>query len=282
MSAGEFPNRRGWLRNPWVHVALLFFLAFFVRLQHLSEAARSPFFPRLNFLADAVYYHKWAGEIAEGDLLGRKVFYLAPLYPYTRAIPFYLTRKAAPQDSAKEGPRFQYSDRTALTWQCVVGALSACLIYAIGSFLGGHWVGLLAGFLAAFYRMFIYFDALLMPSTQLLFVNLAAVLLLLHAGRKGNWLLWLGAGVFVGLAVLAKAPAFLFLPAGFFWIFFGIPGLSRRRRIRNFLLLSLPTVLMVATVTARNWVVAHDLVFLTANAGTNLYLGNHPEANGAH
>lgn len=281
MNSGKDPRRKGWLHNPWVQVGLIFFLAFFVRLQHLSEAARSPFFSRLNFLADAVYYHKWAKEIAEGDLLGKKVFYLAPLYPYTLAIPFYLTREPAPQAS-KDGPRFKYSDRSALTWQCAVGALNACLIYAIGFFLGGPWVGLLAGFLAVFYRMFIYFDALLMPSTQLLFVNLAAVLFLLHAGRKGSWFLWLGAGFSIGLAVLAKAPAVLFLPAGFFWIFFGLPGVPVRRRIRNLALLSLPPVLMVAAVTVRNWVVTRDLVFLTANAGTNLYLGNHPDANGAH
>jgi len=281
MKSGEFPRRRRWLHNPWVHVALIFLLAFFVRLQNLSETVHTPFFSRLNFLSDAVYYHKWAGEIAEGDLLGKKVFYLAPLYPYTLAIPFYLNRKPASQGS-KGGLAFQYSNRAALTWQCAVGALSACLIYAIGSFLGGPWVGLLAGLLAAFHRMFIYFDALLMPSSQLLFVNLAAVLLLLHAGRKGNWFWWLGAGVSIGLSVLAKAPAVLYLPAGFLWIFFGLPGVPRRRRIRNLVLLSLPPILMVATVTVRNWVVAHDLVFLTANAGTNLYLGNHPEANGAH
>src|SRR5262245_31399286 len=59
---------------------LVFLVALAVRLLHLWQIRRAPFFDVL--LGDARGYDAWAQQIAAGDWIGRDVFYQAPLYPY--------------------------------------------------------------------------------------------------------------------------------------------------------------------------------------------------------
>src|SRR5262245_37458863 len=58
----------------------VFLLAFSLRLVHVWQIRRSPFFDVL--LGDAHGYDEWARRIAAGEWIGRDVFYQAPLYPY--------------------------------------------------------------------------------------------------------------------------------------------------------------------------------------------------------
>jgi len=58
----------------------IFFVSLIVRLIHLFQIRRAPFFTLL--MGDAQSYHAWAQRIAAGDWIGTDVFYQAPLYPY--------------------------------------------------------------------------------------------------------------------------------------------------------------------------------------------------------
>ena len=60
--------------------AVVFAVALLLRLIHLWQLRRSPFFEVL--MGDAQSYHEWARRIAGGEWVGRDVFYQAPLYPY--------------------------------------------------------------------------------------------------------------------------------------------------------------------------------------------------------
>ena len=51
-----------------------------VRLIYIWQIRDSPFFDVL--MGDARRYDAWATQIASGDVMGREVFYQAPLYPY--------------------------------------------------------------------------------------------------------------------------------------------------------------------------------------------------------
>src|SRR5215831_9280054 len=62
----------------------IFCVALAVRLFHIWQIRRSPFFSML--LGDARGYDEWAQRIAAGDWIGRDVFYQAPLYPYTLGV----------------------------------------------------------------------------------------------------------------------------------------------------------------------------------------------------
>src|SRR5882672_5967160 len=64
----------------WAAAAAIFALALAVRLVHVWQIRRAPFFTVL--MGDARAYDAWAQRIAQGDWLGHDVFYQAPLYPY--------------------------------------------------------------------------------------------------------------------------------------------------------------------------------------------------------
>src|SRR5262245_6979622 len=66
------------IRHVWLVVVAL--LALSVRLWHLHQVSRAPFYDLL--LGDAAAYDTWARTIAYGNWIGDKVFYQAPLYPY--------------------------------------------------------------------------------------------------------------------------------------------------------------------------------------------------------
>ena len=59
---------------------VIFCVALAVRLIHIFQIKRSPFFDVL--LGDANGYDAWARRLADGDWIGTEVFYQAPLYPY--------------------------------------------------------------------------------------------------------------------------------------------------------------------------------------------------------
>src|SRR5437764_1002794 len=74
------PHRSAPVRGPAILFVTVFVVALAVRLAHLWAMRRSPFFDTL--LGDAHSYDAWGRQIAGGDLIGRDVFYQAPLYAY--------------------------------------------------------------------------------------------------------------------------------------------------------------------------------------------------------
>ena len=75
--SGDITDRRD--GRPWFALAI-FAVALLVRLVHVWQIRRSPFYATL--LGDSRGYDEWARQIAAGDWLGHEVFYQAPLYPY--------------------------------------------------------------------------------------------------------------------------------------------------------------------------------------------------------
>jgi hypothetical protein len=63
----------------WFATAI-FGVALVVRLVHVWQLRRSPFFSVL--MGDSRGYDEWARRIAGGEWIGKDVFYQAPLYPY--------------------------------------------------------------------------------------------------------------------------------------------------------------------------------------------------------
>jgi tetratricopeptide (TPR) repeat protein len=226
-------------------------------------------------MMDSQYYDKVAREIAEGDILGGEVFYMAPLYPYMMAIPYRLFRTTSLNGNHIYNVEiFRYI-------QCTLGAMSCILIYWIGTLLVGRWGGFLAGLMAAVYGVFIYHDGIIMPSTLILFLDLLAFLILVLAARYGSGPWWLTSGVFLGLCVLAHGTALLLFLGVLVWIWLGFPNVDfRTKRIRSLLLIA-GFIPIVSIVTLRNYVVGKDFVLLTSNVGKNLYIGNNPSANGS-
>ncbi len=244
----------------WRDAAIVFALALAVRLLHLWQLRRAPFFTLL--VGDARAYDAWARRLAAGDWLGGEVFYQAPLYPYLLGAWYALV-----------GP----GTLGVRLLQALLGALACALVTLAAGRLFGAAAGLAAGLLVAFHAPAIFFDALLQKAA--LDVLLVALLLLLVAlliervGAARSF--WTGAAL--GLLVLSRENALVLLPVLLIWLLW-----RSGRALAPALLCTAGVAAVLAPVALRNQRVGGELQVTTSQLGPNLYIGNHEGATGSY
>ena len=240
-------------------------LALAVRLIHLIQSRAVVFF---DFpVVDGRAYVEWACHIAEGDWLGKEVFYQAPLYPYFLA----LVQLLCGQD---------------LWWirlvQILLGSLSCGLLFLAGRAFFGRPAGIAAGVILALYPPAIFFDALLQKSVLDLLWT-ALLLWLLSRTRPHASSLESGAlGLVAGLLCLTRENALLLIPVLGLWLAMRVPRPSLAARCRGVGAFIVGLALVLLPVGIRNWAVGGELVLTTSQAGPNFYIGNNPEAPGVY
>jgi len=262
MATGPTPSRPGPLTRPSGLAAIVFTTALAVRLLYVWQIRTEPFFGL--YMSDAADFHAWALEIAGGDWLGEDVFYHAPLYPYFMGIIYSLLG----------------SDPLVLRIvQAVTGAAACALLALAGRRLFSPNVGLIAGLMLAFYAPAIFFDGIIQDSALDILMGCLLLWLLAEIVHRPRLTLWAGAGMTLGVAMLARENiAVLGVPI-LLWLFLQ-PELPRRRRLQSAALFLIGGALALAPVAVRNKVVGGELHLTTFNAGANLYIGNNPEATG--
>jgi len=244
----------------WRRAAIVFVVALVVRLLHLSQLRRAPFFSLL--VGDARAYDAWARRLAAGDWLGSEVFYQAPLYPHLLGAWYALV-----------GP----GTLGVRLLQAALGALACALVTLAAGRLFGRAAGLAAGLLLALHAPAIFFDALLQKAA--LDVLLVALLLLLVAlliervGAARSF--WTGAAL--GLLALSRENALVLLPVLLIWL-----GSRGRRALAPVLLFAAGVAAVLAPVALRNQLVGGELQVTTSQLGPNLYIGNHEGATGSY
>src|SRR5216684_3985892 len=261
-------------RESFVWEALLIFAcALAVRLIHIWQIRRAPFFDAL--MGDARGYDAWGQRIANGDWLGHEVFYQAPLYPY------FL------------GAIYTIAGRSLLAvrlCQAIVGS-AACTLLGLAAWrLFSRGAGLIAGLALALYAPAIFFDGLIQKSVlDVFFVCLGLWLLsgLVAAapggGSKGDpgprgRLSWLWLGLAMGGLGLTRENAMVLVGVILLWA-------SVRKEPARFIeaatfLVGLAIVL--APVAIRNHAVGGGFYLTTSQFGPNLYIGNNPSSDGTY
>lgn len=253
-------------RERWLGIAV-FALALAVRLAHLQQVvANDPFYGQPS--VDSLIYVEWARRIAAGDWLGSEAFFLSPLYGYLLGALYALV-----------GTGFLWP----LVLNALFGAATCAWVYTIACRLFDWRVALVAGALACFYRMEIFYEGAPLVEalqTMLCAASLWAALRALDSPSAARFAL---AGAWLGLGVLGRQNVILFAPpfAAWSWLVLrGRESLARRALLPAVYLGALALVLLPATL--RNWVVAHDLVLVNSTGGIVLYTGWNPEADGVY
>jgi len=264
-----FPGRRIFGRGSLTVLMLVAAVALTTRLAYLAEIRSSPFFSVP--VIDAEVYDSMARRIAAGQLAGgTTAFWQAPLYPYLLAGLYRL-------GSGALGVRLV---------QALLGTATAVLITLLAQRQIGPRAGLLAGLAAAVYGPFLVFEGRLLAPALILALNVAGLVVLersRHDPGLGRRAL---AGFLFGLATLARPDAFfvaLVLGGGLLIAEWrhgpaGRGSLKRAAAVARAATFVGVAFLTTLPVTARNWMVARDLVWVSANGGINFYLGNNPRA----
>jgi tetratricopeptide (TPR) repeat protein len=240
---------------------IIFVLALILRLLYLFQLKSNDplfYFP----IMDALYHHEWAASIVEGSWLGKDSFFRAPLYPYFLASLYkiYGINLLVPR-----------------IVQSIFGAGSCVLISKIGTRLFKKRVGILAGLIACFYPLFIYFDnELLIPPVLIFLCLLGCYLLIKQDSSIVSRLNWFFIGIIWGLAAITRPNVLLFLTLLPIWIF---KRFKKKATIAFFYGL-FGVLVIVVPVTIRNYMVSKEFVPIAWQGGINFYIGNNPNSDG--
>lgn len=251
-------------RAAWLGVFFLVALA--LRVTCLFEWRDAAFFA--TPIGDARAYLAWARGIAAGDWYGSEVFYQAPLYPYFLAVVLKVT------GSETWGPRLA---------QALLGSLACVLLGRASERLFGRAaVGVAAGLGLALYAPAVYFDGLIQKAALDSFLLSWLLLVLSGAATPLGVGRAAGAGALVGLLALSRENALVLAPVVALWLA-TLPGVtSLARRAAPVAALVLGMALVLVPVGLRNQSLGDRFLITTAQLGPNLWIGNHPGANGRY
>ena len=269
----------------WLLMAAIGILALILRLTCLAETASIASTQQL--LGDAATYYAWAEKIASGSWYGDTTFYQAPLYPYVLAVLMKFGGVAVP------GIRIT---------QALFGSLACVLLAAATKKVFGLRAAVLAGLMMAAYAPAIYYDGIVQKTSlaSLLLCGLLWASLSIQARlfsraddasqtvvtpepRKTPVLLFsLVAGLLLGLLVLTRENALLWIPLFPIWLFWLPSSLSRRHRFALAGTMVLGLVLVLLPVAARNGSLGGEWSPTTFQAGPNFYIGNNMHASGIY
>jgi Tfp pilus assembly protein PilF len=247
-------------------MAIIFVIAFVLRLLYLIQISDAPYFDKPS--GDAKVFFDRSQEIIDGDVLGHEIFfYSSPPYSYFLALVFWFS-----------GNSFFILGLV----QIFIGSVNCLLIFLLTKKLsrGKKMPSFIAGLFAAFYGLLAFFDAsLLMIFLTLVFVNLT-LLLLIEFKESKKQVLALWAGIALGCAALDRTNILLFVPVGLWFLAGNCSFTVKKWKWKPALLFIVGTIVMIAPVTIRNYFVGKDFVLVASNAGVNFYIGNNPYALG--
>jgi 4-amino-4-deoxy-L-arabinose transferase-like glycosyltransferase len=192
------------------------------------------------------------------EWLGPKRFYQEPLYPYLVAVTYAIA-----------GPDVRH----VFLWQLGSGVLSNVLIYLIARRHFGETTAAVAGLLAALCSPLLYFEAVLLRETLIVFAGLALVWLAGEAARRRSLAWWLLAGVAMGLALMLKSHFALFLLGTLVLL-----AVDCRRRMKDLVRLEAVAIAGIligfAPLVARNVAVGVSPLAAASASGVNFLLAN--------
>lgn len=256
-------SRTSLSNREWGFLLIIFGLAVGLRATYLLQIKDNPFFdhPRL----DALFHDRWAQTVASGDVVGDKVFFRAPAYPYFLGALYAI---------------FGHNYVVPRVAQQLIGAVGLVLLYLLARRMFGIPVAVVASILCSFYAVLVYFEGELLFESLLVFACMVWLLMVrTHEGTSFRRSFFLG--IVYGIICCIRPPflaiaPFLFL--GLAWRY--IKSGTRLLAVRTILALSLGCLLVILPIAIRNYVVGRDIVLIASQGGINFYIGNNPGANG--
>lgn len=263
------------MRRSWLYPLLLFLVAFAFRMLHLIGIRSLSDY----LILDSRFYFEWAERILGGDWIGGQVFDQSPLYAYFLAPVLWTIRTLGSGlgiDSFSQNPIFWVR-----AFQATLGAAACVLLVRVARRVCSPAEAYLAGFLAAIYGPFIYYDTMIMKTFLAVIFSLLCLLALFRSeGTRRNGLI--AAGLFIGLTTLVRDNFLLMFP----FLLAGLIPLMKERRPKMILRAAgwmlAGTAVVILPVTLRNSLIAGEFSLLTAGGGEVFYIGNNPTADGRY
>ena len=242
----------------WALVGMLA-LACGLRVAALLSLATTPYFDT-PWLDEAVY-HAWASQLASGTYKATSVYPAAPLPAYVMAVVYKV---------------FSPNPLYIRLLNLCLGIATCYVVYRIGWQLANRRVGLVAGFVAALYKPFIFYSVVPMKTALSVFLFATTILCFLAVLRDPSRRKVLAVGVVAGLLVNVRENAMVLIPVMLGMMLWAAYREHSSSATVGTVLVSFLIGLTVAAgpFALRNYLVSGEFVLTTHQAGFNLYLGN--------
>jgi 4-amino-4-deoxy-L-arabinose transferase-like glycosyltransferase len=215
---------------------------------------------------DGIGYNLLANALLEGqgyvDELGNPTAFRPPIYPLFLAGVYTLT---------------EHSIAAIRLIQAVLDAFTVVFVYFVARVLFGQRVALLAGLGTAFHPLLIYETGDFYPETLSFFLQFSATWCLVAMLRRDHVLVAFVAGILMGLTVLARPTATLWVPLILGWVI--LPGLLSRS-MRRLLGICLGLALVFGPWTIRNYAILDAFIPVSSGGMVGLWSGNNPLSQG--
>jgi cytochrome c-type biogenesis protein CcmH/NrfG/4-amino-4-deoxy-L-arabinose transferase-like glycosyltransferase len=251
------PEVSRWDRNLLFAV---FLVALVIRIAYLIDISDSPY---LDYpVLDSFWYEAKAKDVLTGDLLASSGSFRVPLYTYFIAGCYLVFGQGA---------------LAPLVIQAILGAVACGLVYLTGLKIFGRLAGAVAGFALAFYRMGIYSDGEILPTSLFIVFILAAVYFTLEVLDTQRLTRGFLAGLFLGLAFLTRPDV---LPFALLLLLVVIITLKVRRGLRTAVSICVPLLALMLLLGYRNYLAFGEFHVFSPQGAVNLYIGNAGYADG--
>ncbi len=275
--SGNHRSAPGTISRQWLILLGILLVAALLRGLYLQEYSGRPDFSYLDL--DTRYHDYWSHGLATGNWsienqapdfhdpqIRTQPYFRPPGYPYFLGFVRVLTG-------------FGYTAPRII--QTLLGLFGCYLIFVLGRRWFGASVGLVAAAVMSCYWVFIYYEGEFLEPVLLVPLSLLLVYFLGIWSERLHWLHVAVAGMVWGLLVLVRPT---FMPVGImviFWMFWiARRQIPRGKFLGQACLFIAGAVPLIGSATLRNYLVAQDVVLVSANGGVNFYFGNNPQANG--
>ncbi len=252
-------------RSPGFGYVAVFGMALALRALYAYQLRDSLLFTEL--FGDGQQYDAWARAIAAGDWIGREAFYQAPLYPYFLGVLYTLG---------------EHNLLLVRAVQALLGSLSCVLLVYAGTKLISRRAGLCAGLLLAIHPPAIFFDGLIQKSSLDLFLTTTVLALIAAFLARQRVVLLVALGVALAALTLnrenARAVYLVVVP----WLLLYFRGTTMLRRSAWAAVFLIASASVLLPVAWRNYRIGGEFFLSTSQLGPNLFIGNHPGANGLY
>jgi len=152
----------------------------------------------------------------------------------------------------------------------ILGTIICWIVFRLGELAFSRTVGLIAGYICAFYPTSVFMSTQIHPAPIYIFLNLLVILLIMIAKRDRWRALIISAGLLQGLLILFRPQALVYTP---FLALFLAARLKTGTRIVAPVLFIIVAAAVVLPWTARNYLVFGRFVPVASSFGFNLWRG---------
>ncbi|NIA06534.1 MAG: hypothetical protein GWP14_02675 [Actinobacteria bacterium] len=242
-------------------IALLLRLAGVAYVDFRTDAPRNLF----HWTGSAGEYPEVAQQIVSGNGFCFRVFdgqpipsaYLPPGYAYLLAGFFWLLGDGLTCFLSLQ------------ILHVILGTLICWLVFRLGELVFTRPVGLLAGYICAFYPTSVFMSTQIHPAPIYIFLNLLIVLIILTISKEH----WSGsvlfAGLLQGILILFRPQALVYTPLLALWL----GGRLRARVLLGPIVFIALAAAVVVPWTVRNYMVFNRFIPVTDSFGFNLWRG---------